>query len=139
MVAAAQKGSVSVRVALPGDVRRACDVFRRFAGEVGLSGVDVALAETAISEIAQNLVTHGGGGKVRVSVARDAGRVGVMVVACDSGPGIDDLSLAMAEGFSTGGGLGLGLPGAQRLMDEFAVEKTPGGGTTVTMTKWSRR
>lgn len=138
MAAAAQDVPGVCSVMSSADVRRACSAFRRVAGEAGVSGVDLTLAETAVSEIAQNMLVHGGGGEMRLSVVHRDSRTGVKVVACDSGPGIGDVDRAMHDGFSTGDGLGLGLPGAQRLMDEFAVVATPGGGTTVTMVKWVR-
>jgi serine/threonine-protein kinase RsbT len=78
-------------------------------------------------------------GEVLLELVRDgAGRQGIRVVARDEGPGIDDVERALTDGYTTGGGLGLGLPGARRLVDEFAIETAPGAGTTVTLVKWTR-
>jgi serine/threonine-protein kinase RsbT len=90
-----------------------------------------------VSEVCRNIVRFAGSGEVVVELL-DSPRRGLQVVARDAGPGIDDVDAAMADGFSTYGGLGLGLPGVRRLMDEFAVASEPGHGTTVTMTKWER-
>lgn len=105
-------------------------------GEGFRSGAAGALA-TAVTEIARNLVVHAGGGDVLLEVVEDRGRRGVLVVARDAGPGIPDMEAAMRDGYSTSGGLGMGLPGARRLMDEFAIRSAPGEGTTVTMKKWA--
>ncbi len=94
------------------------------------------LIATAISEIARNMVEYAGGGEVVLTPLDGAGRRGLSIVGRDDGPGIPDLSLAMQDGFTTGGGLGLGLPGAKRIMDDFAIDSAPGKGTTVSMRKW---
>jgi serine/threonine-protein kinase RsbT len=91
---------------------------------------------TAISEITRNIVTHARRGHVRMLLVTKKGWRGVMIVATDRGPGIADVDRALEDGFTTGSGLGLGLPGARRLMDEFHIESTPGKGTTVVMHKW---
>jgi serine/threonine-protein kinase RsbT len=91
---------------------------------------------TATSEIAHNIVVHAGGGEIHVSPAIEEGRRGLVVVARDHGPGIADPALAMRDGYSTAGSLGLGLASAQRLVDEFDLAPASGGGTVVTLKKW---
>jgi serine/threonine-protein kinase RsbT len=112
---------------------------RELAAHVELSSTDQTLLATAISEVARNITTYAQRGEVSVAVVReDDGRRGIRVVARDDGPGIEDIDRALQDGFTTGGGLGLGLPGARRLVDDFAIESSPGRGTTVTLVKWSR-
>lgn len=126
-----------VRIAIEHDpdVVAARQAARQLATEAGLAGVELTLLATAVSEIARNIVRFAGGGEVTVQLLR-APRAGIRVVARDTGPGIEDVGRALQDGFSTDEGLGLGLPGTRRLMDEFAVESEPGRGTTVTMTMW---
>lgn len=109
---------------------------RALAGELGFSRTDATLVATAISEIARNIVVHAGRGEIKLKPAYEAERRGVVVVARDEGPGIRDVDEALREGFGTKGGLGLGLPGARRIMDEFVIETAPNRGTTVTMHMW---
>src|SRR5205823_4405098 len=109
---------------------------RELAAEAGFSGSDLTIVATAISEIARNIVEYAGRGEIGFEVIRDGPRPGIVVVARDEGPGIPDVTLAMQDGYSTGRSLGLGLPGARRLMDEFEVDSAVGRGTTVTMRKW---
>jgi serine/threonine-protein kinase RsbT len=120
------------------DILAARQTARGLARQLGFSDTELVLIATAISEIARNTLQYGGGGEMEVSAVSREGRSGLFIRAKDRGPGIADISLAMQDGFSTGRGLGLGLPGAKRLMDEFQVDSTPGQGTTVTMTKWVR-
>ncbi len=110
---------------------------REIAAQLGFSRAELAQIATAISEVARNIVLHAGCGELRVAVVRGLERRCVVVVARDRGPGIADVERAMLDGYTTGGGLGIGLPGARRLMDEFAIESEVGCGTTVTMTKWA--
>ena len=112
---------------------------RALAIELGFSATDATLIATAISEIARNIVVHVGEGEIAMRAVRDGTRFGLVIVASDAGPGIRDLEAALEHGFASGGGLGLGLPGARRLMDEFHVRSERGRGTTVTMTKWRVR
>jgi serine/threonine-protein kinase RsbT len=112
---------------------------RKLAEQIGVGGADLTLVATAISEVARNILKYAGKGEVRFSLVEKSGKRGVVVVAHDEGPGIADVKLAMQDGFSTGNSLGLGLPGARRLMDEFHIESALGKGTTVTMTKWASR
>jgi serine/threonine-protein kinase RsbT len=127
-----------VPIAADGDVLAARHGARELATELGLSHTEVVLVVTAVSEIARNIVNYAVRGEMSLGAARDGDRIGVIVIARDQGPGIPDMARAMQDGYSTGGGLGLGLPGAKRLMDEFELSSDVGKGTTVTMTKWVR-
>ena len=109
---------------------------RRLADDLGFSRTDATLIATAISEIARNILVHAGRGEISMRPLCEDTRYGLVVIARDSGPGIRDVHRAVESGFASRGGLGMGLPGARRLMDEFDVESEPGEGTTVTMTKW---
>lgn len=120
------------------DIVAARQLGRRLAEEAGFRGSDLTLIATAISEVARNIVSYAERGEILLEQATKDGRRGIVVVAQDNGPGIADLELAMQDGFSTGKSLGLGLPGARRLMDEFEIVSEVGKGTTVTMRKWMR-
>jgi len=109
---------------------------RKRAIEIGFSLVDQTKIVTAASELARNAIQHGGGGHVLVEVLSDGIRRGLRLAFEDQGPGIADIQLAMKDGYSTAGGLGLGLSGAKRLSNEFAISSTPGGGTRVVITRW---
>jgi serine/threonine-protein kinase RsbT len=125
-----------------GDVVTARQRARTLAIELDMPSTDQTLLATAISEIARNITTYatGGRGEVLIDRVRDQrGRQGVRVIARDEGPGIADLERALADGYTTGGGLGLGLPGARRLVDEFDIQTGPGEGTVVTLVKWAQR
>lgn len=111
---------------------------RELAAARGFSGTEQTLIATAISEVARNIVEYAQCGEIVLSALERHGRHGISVVARDCGPGIPDTNLAMQEGYSTGRSLGMGLPGAQRLMDEFTLESQLGCGTTVQMKKWVR-
>jgi serine/threonine-protein kinase RsbT len=112
---------------------------RALAVGLDMPSTDQTLLATAISEIARNITTYAGSGEVLIDLVRDSsGRRGVRVIARDEGPGIEDLERALTDGYTTGGGLGLGLPGARRLVDEFDIQTAPGKGTTVTLVKWTR-
>lgn len=119
------------------DIVTARQIGRELASKAGFSGSDLTLIATAISEVARNIVEYAKHGEIRLSVANIGGRSGIEVVARDEGPGIPDIDQAMRDGFSTGKSLGLGLPGARRLMDEFEITSEVGKGTTVTMRKWT--
>ncbi len=112
---------------------------RALATRLGFSRTDATLIATAISEIARNIVVHVGCGEIAIEPVGEDSRCGIVVIARDDGPGIADVETALQPGYGTRGGLGLGLPGARRLMDEFDVESLPGKGTTVTMRKWRVR
>jgi serine/threonine-protein kinase RsbT len=121
------------------DVVTARQRARELAGSVDLTSTDQTLLATAISEVARNITTYAVRGEVVLSLVRDDnGRRGIQVIARDDGPGIEDLELAMRDGYTSGEGLGLGLPGARRLVDDFNIASAPGRGTTVTMVMWSR-
>jgi serine/threonine-protein kinase RsbT len=112
---------------------------RALAVTLGFSTTDATLIATAISEIARNILVHVGRGELVMRPILEETRCGLVVVATDDGPGIRDLETALEHGHASRGGLGLGLPGARRLMDEFHVASEPHEGTTVTMTKWRIR
>jgi len=130
---------IAVVITTDVDVVSARQRGRELAAKVGFSRGDQTVIAAAISEIARNILTYARKGEVRMSIRNDGDRSAVLVVATDSGPGIADIPTAMRDGHSTSGGLGLGLGGAQVLMDEFEIKSEPGRGTTVTMCKWHRR
>ncbi len=110
---------------------------RELGDEQGLLANSVEALATAVSEIARNVIVHAGRGELLLGVVRDGRRVGVVAVARDEGPGIPNVEDAMRDGYSTGNGLGLGLPSARRLVDEFEIRSAVGQGTTVTLRKWA--
>jgi serine/threonine-protein kinase RsbT len=120
------------------DVVTARQRARELAAGLDLSSTDQTLLATAISEVARNITTYATRGEVLVSIVSDDDRRGIRVVARDEGPGIEDIERALQDGYTTGGGLGIGLPGARRLVDDFSIDSAPGQGTTVTLVKWSR-
>ncbi len=120
------------------DVVTARQRARALAVGLDMPTTDQTLLATAISEIARNITAYAVRGEVLLDVVQDGGRRGVRVVASDDGPGIEDLEKALTDGFTTGGGLGLGLPGARRLVDEFDIQTALGEGTRVTLVKWTR-
>jgi serine/threonine-protein kinase RsbT len=121
------------------DVVTARQRAREMAGALELTTTDQTLLATAISEVARNITTYAKRGEVLLSVVRDDhGRKGIQVVARDEGPGIENLELALRDGYTSGSGLGLGLPGARRLVDDFDIQTTPGQGTKVTLVMWAR-
>ena len=120
------------------DVVRLRQLVRTRAQEIKLSLVDQTKLVTAASELARNTLVHGGAGNAVVETVEKNGRRGVRALFVDSGPGIPDLDLAMTAGWTSGGGLGLGLSGAKRLVDEFDIDTEVGRGTAVTVVKWAR-
>ena len=110
---------------------------REMSAGLGLSETDQTLVATAISEVARNIILYAGRGVVELEVTTGPDGYGLRIRAVDEGPGIADIELAMRDGYSTGRSLGLGLPGARRLMDDFSITSEPGQGTIVTMVKWS--
>jgi serine/threonine-protein kinase RsbT len=118
------------------DIVRARQVVRQWAVALKFSLVDQTKMVTAASEIARNTVIHAGGGDVTVESVNDGPRHGLRLTFEDKGPGIPNLELAMKDGFTTGGGLGLGLGGAKRLTNEFAIESRVGEGTRIVLTRW---
>jgi serine/threonine-protein kinase RsbT len=120
------------------DVVRVRQLVRGHAQAVRLSLVDQTKLVTAASELARNIVTYGGSGVVQVETVTRNGRAGIRATFSDSGPGIANLELALTDGWTSGTGLGLGLGGARRLVDDFDIDTEVGGGTTVTVVKWTR-
>jgi len=131
--------AVSVPIHSDADIVMARQKARELAQRLRFTTGDLTLLATAVSEVARNIVSYAKVGEVLLSVVEKGGQRGVQVVAQDEGPGIPNVELALTDGYSTGRSLGMGLPGAKRLMDEFAIESQVGKGTTVTMTKWERR
>ena len=121
------------------DVVAVRQVVREWAVAVGFSLVDQTKLVTAASELARNTLVHGGGGDMRLQALNDGRRRGVKVIFTDQGPGIPDIELAMKDGYTTRGGLGLGLSGSKRLVNEFEIESQPGKGTTVRIVRKQRR
>jgi len=109
---------------------------RRMAADLGFAGSELTLIATAISELARNIVKFAHRGEISISAVQNGTRSGISIIARDEGPGIPDLSAAMKDGFSTSKGLGLGLPGTRRIMDDFEIDSQPGAGTTVIVKKW---
>jgi anti-sigma regulatory factor (Ser/Thr protein kinase) len=135
---AAVAGEIRIPIQTDADVVTARKQGRELAAQAGFSATELTIIATAISEIARNIVMFAERGEVLVSLVGEDSRQGVTVVARDAGPGIPDLKQALRDGYSGYGGMGLGLPGARRLMDEFAITSEADKGTTVTMTKWRR-
>jgi serine/threonine-protein kinase RsbT len=118
------------------DVVRVRQLTRTLAGAAGLGLVDQTKIITAASELARNTLDYGGGGHVLLDVIENAGRRGVRLCFEDKGPGIPDIEAALKDGFTTGKGMGLGLGGAKRLSNEFAIVSKPGEGTKITIARW---
>ena len=141
MSATADPAGVVERVAIRADydIVEARRRLRALAAPLAYSAADLAMIATAVSELARNILEYAGEGEISLSLVRAEKRVGVSVVARDDGPGIPDLELAMTNGYSSSRGLGLGLPGSKRLVDEFEIDSQVGVGTTVRLTKWVPR
>jgi serine/threonine-protein kinase RsbT len=120
------------------DVVFARQKVRGLVSDLRFSGSELTLIATAISEVARNIVTYAGRGEIVLRVVQRGQRRGLLVIARDQGPGIADIERAMEDGYSTSRGLGLGLPGSKRLMDEFELVSEVGKGTEITMIKWER-
>jgi serine/threonine-protein kinase RsbT len=129
---------IRVAIRTDADVVTARQEARAMGARLGFSSTDLTLLATAISEVARNITTYAGEGEVLLRVLDEDGRQGIEVLATDEGPGIEDVEQAMQDGFTTGAGLGLGLPGSRRLVDEFSLQTTPGAGTSVRLVKWIR-
>jgi serine/threonine-protein kinase RsbT len=130
--------AANVRIEGDADIVAVRRKGRELAEQVGFTGRDLVLIATAISEITRNIITYARCGEVTLTTIADGRRRGITVVARDQGPGIANIEEAMRDGFSTAKTLGLGLPGARRLMDDFDIVSSMGTGTTVTMSKWLR-
>ena len=128
--------SATVPVTTEGDVVKVRQTVRALAVEIKLSLVDQTKVVTAASELGRNLLVYGGGGEVRLDIVRDGARNGLRVIFEDRGPGIPDVEQALKDGFTTGTGLGLGLGGARRLVNDFNIVSNEAEGTRVTITKW---
>jgi serine/threonine-protein kinase RsbT len=128
--------AVRISISSDVDVVKARQVGRRVAEDVGFVFTELALIATAISELARNIVRYARSGEIAIRTITNSARRGIQIVAQDRGPGIRDVEQALQTGFSTAGGLGLGLPGVRRLMDEFDIQSKLGQGTTVRVTKW---
>jgi serine/threonine-protein kinase RsbT len=118
------------------DIVRMRQVIREHAVALGFSLVDQTKIVTAASELARNILNYGGGGSVALERLNNGGRQGLKLLFADEGPGIPDVELALKDGYTTGGGMGLGLGGAKRLSNEFSIDTKVGGGTRVTITRW---
>lgn len=126
----------SVEIITEWDIVAARQLGRNEAKKAGFGTVDQARITTAISELARNIYLYAGKGKIEIERISNGGLFGIKIIASDEGPGIPDLRKVMEDGFSTSGGLGAGMPGVKRLMDEFKVVSEPGAGTIITTTKW---
>ena len=125
-----------ISVAVSGDIVTVRHAVRRQAVQINLSLVDQTKIVTAASELARNMLIYGGGGEVTLELLQDGVRHGLRVHFVDTGPGIPDIELALRDGFTTGKGMGLGLGGAKRLVNQFNIESAPGKGTRVTIVRW---
>ncbi len=121
------------------DIVTARQKGREMAAQLGFSSTELTLIATAISEVVRNIVEYAKRGELCLSIVQQGDKRGIVVVASDHGPGIPNIKLAMQDGYSTGKSLGLGLPGAKRLMDEFEILSEVGRGTKITMKKWVQK
>ena len=131
-------GELLIPIVTEVDIVTARQRGRALALQLGFPSSDQALIATAISELARNIIRYAREGQVEITVEHNGSRTGIGVIASDQGPGIPDLKRALEDGFSTGNGLGLGLPGTKRIMDEFELVSDVGKGTRVTVKKWIR-
>ncbi|TLS34910.1 anti-sigma regulatory factor [Pseudalkalibacillus caeni] len=120
------------------DIVKARQEGRNIAKELGFGSVDQARITTAISELARNIYLYAGKGRIEISNLDSSGKIGLRIIASDDGPGIKDIRKVMEDGFTTSGGLGAGLPGVKRLMDEFSIDSKENEGTEIITTKWLR-
>jgi serine/threonine-protein kinase RsbT len=127
-----------VKIVTEWDIVAARQLGRNVAKELGFGTVDQARITTAISELARNIYLYAGQGEMRIERIYDLGKKGLKIIAVDNGPGIPDIRKVMEDGFSTSGGLGAGLPGVKRLMDEFEITSSVGDGTDIQAVKWLR-
>ena len=126
----------SIEINTEWDIVAARQLGRNEAKNTGFGTVDQARITTAISELARNIYLYAGKGRIEIEPVTVGARVGLIIIATDEGPGIPDLQKVMTDGYTTSGGLGAGMPGVKRLMDDFRVETEVGVGTTITATKW---
>ena len=128
--------SESFTIQVQDDVVRARQMVRGWSSELKFSLVDQTKLVTAASELARNTLEHGGGGTMRAELVENGSQKGIRLVFEDHGPGIQDINIAMRDGYTTGNGLGLGLSGSKRLVNEFDIKSEVGRGTTVTIVRW---
>jgi serine/threonine-protein kinase RsbT len=128
---------IRVRIQSSADIVIARQQGRALAAQAGFSNSTLTIIATAISEVARNIVEYAKEGEVVLTLVNNSSATGIKIVAIDKGPGIPDLAMVMRDGYSTGKGLGIGLPGSRRLMDEFEITSEVGRGTIVTMKKWA--
>jgi serine/threonine-protein kinase RsbT len=137
VVDAAAPEEVHLSIASDADIVAARQLGRRLANRAGCTSTELTEIATAISELARNIVNYADSGQMALRLVSRDDRTGVRIVASDDGPGIEDVERAMQDGFTTGAGLGLGLPGTKRLMDDFVITSKVDEGTTVTVHKWA--
>ncbi len=131
-----KKGKIIIPINGEMDIVIARQTARAMAESVGFLSIDLALITTAVSELVRNIINYAECGKAEFEIIKNRGEIAIRVIVEDKGPGIDDIELAMQDGYSTTNSLGLGLPGVRRLMDELSIASTPGKGTSITATKW---
>lgn len=131
------RSSGSQPIHIEQDVVLARQLTRKLATECGMRLIDLTKLVTAVSELARNTMVYGGGGDMDWQILEENGRTGLRLVFRDEGPGIPDIKLAMTDGWTSGSGLGLGLTGAKRLVEEFELDTEPGKGTRITITRWT--
>ncbi|MDB5997862.1 MAG: hypothetical protein JWP42_4998 [Pseudomonas sp.] len=131
------RSSGSQPIQIEQDVVLARQTARKLATECGMRLIDLTKLVTAVSELARNTMVYGGGGDMDWQILDENARTGLRLVFRDEGPGIPDIKLAMTDGWTSGGGLGLGLTGAKRLVEEFELDTAPGKGTRITITRWT--
>ena len=129
-------GASVVPIASSTDIVSARQRGRELASQIGFTGSDLTVIATAISELARNIIEYAQSGEIVLSLAHRGSRMGIQIVARDEGPGIAEVARAVQPGYTTGNGLGLGLPGVRRLMDDFEIASVVGKGTSVTARKW---
>jgi serine/threonine-protein kinase RsbT len=132
------EGERRIPIVTDADIVRARQQGREVASQLTFTPSDLTVIASAISELARNIFSYAGTGEIRVGLVERNGRRGVMIVAADEGPGIRDVDLALQDGYSTSGSLGLGLPGVRRLVDEFEIRTQVDVGTEITLRKWAR-
>lgn len=130
------KNEIVVLIRVDADIVTARQEGRALAHRIGFSGSDQVLIATAISEAARNILQYARSGEIILTHIRTLEKEGILIIARDEGPGIKDIKRVMEDGYSSSGGLGLGLPGIKRLMNEMDIQSTPGRGTTLTFKKW---
>ena len=128
----------SIEVRGERDIVAARSMARALASELGFGVIDQSRITTAVSELTRNIVRYATNSKGQVVFRQTAGRAGIEIVVSDEGPGIEDINLVLQDGYTSSGGMGLGLPGTKRLMDEMTIESAPGKGTTIVIRKWKR-